>query len=152
MNQIITKSPEETQKIAETLINNLKDKNVIALYGNLGSGKTTFVKGLAKGLGIKREIISPTFIIVRTYKIKFKKHNLRFKNFYHIDLYRIESLKDIEGLGIYELMDNPENLIVIEWAEKIGNLLTENRVNIRFEYISENERKIIINNLGLIKN
>lgn len=73
----ITNSSEETKKIAENFAKKLKGGDIVALYGELGSGKTTFVQGLAKGLGIKKRIISPTFIIVRSYKIEFKSQSVR---------------------------------------------------------------------------
>lgn len=131
---IITKSVEETQRLGEAFGRGLQ-KVVIALYGDLGSGKTTFVQGLARGLGVKRRIISSTFVIVRKYKVGFK-------NFYHIDLYRIENQKDIEDLGIKEMLKDSENIVVIEWADKIIELLPEERTDIHFEYVDENKRKI----------
>ena len=134
---------------------------VIALYGDLGSGKTTFVQGIVRGLGIERRIISPTFIIVRQYQLKcpiysssehqrvekfskFSSRQARTINFYHIDLYRVQSERDIGGLGIKEIINDPQNIVAIEWAEKMGKLLPEKRVNIDFESLSENKRKIII--------
>lgn len=121
--------------------------NIIALYGNLGSGKTSFVQGLVKGLGIKKRIISPTFIIVRTYKIKTQNSKLKptsqnSKLFYHIDLYRIEGKKDLRGLGIEDIINNPQNIVAIEWAEKIQSLLPKKRIEIYFDYLSENKRRI----------
>lgn len=101
----------------------------------MGAGKTTFVQGLAKGLGIKRRITSPTFIIVRSYGEE---------NFYHIDLYRIESDKDIEGLGIEEIFKDSKNIIAVEWPEKVEKLIPVNRTEIHFEYLDENRRKITI--------
>jgi len=136
----ITNSFEETRKLGEEFARSHLARlkyGVIALYGDLGSGKTTFVQGLAKGLGIKRRIISPTFIIVRNYK-------LEVGSFYHIDLYRIQNEKDIESLGIEEIIKNPENIVAIEWAEKMGNLLPKKRWNIKFEYLDEDKRRITI--------
>lgn len=133
----VTNSAFETKKIAKNLVEKLKNGNILALYGDLGSGKTTFVQGLAKTLGIKKRIISPTFVIIRVYKIGFK-------NFYHIDLYRIENEKDIRGLGIMEIINNSENIVVIEWAEKMKSLMPRNRIDINFEYLGENKRKITI--------
>ena len=156
MNIIITNSKEETQKIARDFSSKLAKGGVVALYGDLGSGKTTFVQGVAKGLRIKKRIISPTFIIVRTYRIKnypfgkprFNRGKLRasesrIKNLYHIDLYRTETLDDIKGLGLEEIISDPENIVVIEWAEKMKNLLPEKRIEIKFEYIDENKRRIL---------
>ncbi len=136
----ITKSFEETRKVGEDFAEQILDSKspfVVALFGDLGSGKTTFMQGFAKGLGVEKRIISPTFIVVRKYEIKIK-------NFYHIDLYRMENQEDIEGLGIDEIMSNPENIVAIEWAEKMGELLPKNRWDLRFEYIDENKRKIVI--------
>ncbi len=146
MNQtqtIITRSFEETQKLGVNFAKHLKGGDVIALHGDLGSGKTTFVQGLAKGLGIEKKIISPTFIIMRTYVVG-SKQDLGFKNFYHVDLYRIESERDIEGLGLFEIMRDPENIVVIEWPEKIENVLPETKKDLFFTYIDEERRNIVI--------
>ncbi|MBI5465102.1 tRNA (adenosine(37)-N6)-threonylcarbamoyltransferase complex ATPase subunit type 1 TsaE, partial [Candidatus Gottesmanbacteria bacterium] len=110
---------------------------VLALYGELGSGKTTFVQGLAQGLKIKKRIISPTFVFIRPYAISHKQYT-----FYHIDLYRIEKLEDTRGLGLEEILDNPTNIIAIEWAEKIGNILPKKRIDVKFEILGENGRRI----------
>lgn len=119
---------------------------MIALYGELGSGKTTFVQGLAKGLGVKQRIISPTFIIIRTYKLKSQNSNRKTttqnsKLFYHIDLYRI--VNDIKGLGLEEILENPQNVVAIEWAERLGDLLPKERWDLYFKYLDEEKRKII---------
>ncbi len=137
-----SKSLEETQKIAEELGVSLTKGSIITLYGDLGSGKTTFVQGLAKGLGIDRRLNSPTFIIVRSYKLKTTAKNL--KSFYHIDLYRIQNEKEIEGLGLKEIMSDPQNIVAIEWAEKLGTLLPEKRTDIKLEYVDENRRSMSI--------
>lgn len=136
----ITESREETQKAGERLGASLNKGEIIALYGELGSGKTTFVQGLAKGLGLSKKIPSPSFVIVRHYPLKRKK----LENFYHIDLYRIDDYM-VQDLGLKEIFDNPLNVIAVEWAEKLGNLLPEKRWDAVFEYLSENKRKITIN-------
>lgn len=144
MNQgknIITNSYEETQKVGFDFAKTLKGGEVICLHGDLGSGKTTFVQGLAEGLGITKKIISPTFIIMRTYELKGYTTK---KFFYHVDLYRIESEHDIEGLGLFEIMQDPESIVVIEWPEKIENLLPEMKKDLFFTYIEDNRRNIII--------
>lgn len=135
MNKVVTtNSFEETQKLGEKFSKNLKDRKIVALYGQLGSGKTTFVQGLAKGLGIKNRIISPTFIIIRDYK-----------NFYHVDLYKTEG--NLEELGLEEIMNNPKNVVVIEWAEKLSNL-PKDRWDIYFEYLENDKRKITFKKHG----
>lgn len=133
----ITKNAEETKKIAKELAKQIHKGVFIAFYGNLGSGKTTFIQGLAEGLGIKRRIISPTFIIIRTYV-------LRPKIFYHIDLYRTESKNDLLGLGIDEILNDKNNIIAVEWAEKMGKMLPNRRIDVYFEYLGDNEREIRI--------
>jgi tRNA threonylcarbamoyladenosine biosynthesis protein TsaE len=136
--EFITKSDQETKNLALNLTKNLKGGEMLALYGELGSGKTTFVQGLAKGLGIKRRVISPTFLIVRTYSIEHKEA----KFFFHIDLYRIEKGEDIKSLGILELLNNPENIVAIEWADRMDNLLPKRRIDIYFEVGDNNKRQI----------
>ena len=137
--KLITNSFLETQKFGEDFAKSLKGGEVIALYGDLGSGKTTFVQGLAKGLGIDQRIISPTFIIMRTYELT----NTVVKKFYHVDLYRIETEHDVEGLGLLELMHDPQNIVVIEWPEKLENLLPDNRIDFVFRYLGDDQREII---------
>lgn len=140
MKTLITTSFEETQKLGFEFGQKLKGGEVVLLRGDLGSGKTTFVQGLAKGLGVEQRIISPTFIIMRSYAISNQQSAI--SNFYHIDLYRIESERDIEGLGILELMGDSENIVVIEWPEKIEHLLPDNKIDLSFEYIEEDKRKV----------
>jgi tRNA threonylcarbamoyladenosine biosynthesis protein TsaE len=141
-NNFITKSFEETQKLGEDFIKNT-NKRIIALDGELGSGKTTFVQGLARGLGIKNRIISPTFIIIRSYKIKNK--NINAKNFYHIDLYRITSDQDVVGMELSEIIHNPSNLVAIEWPERIAKILPKDIISINLRYLDDDRREIRIN-------
>ena len=122
---------------------------VLALTGELGSGKTTFAQGLAKGLGIKGRIISPTFILMRKYVLGFKNHESRFENFYHVDMYRFEDNIEAEAknLGIEEVWDNPRNIVVIEWAEKIKDLVPKKAIWVEFETLGGDERRIITKDL-----
>ena len=152
----ITNSFEETQKLGEKFAKRFFARRplseaIIALYGELGSGKTTFTQGLAKGLAIRRRIISPTFIIIRSYNIKYqrskiKNTNKKLKMFYHIDLYRIRSDEDIEGLGLDEIINDPQNIVAIEWAQKLGRWLPKKRWDVKFEYLGEDKRRIAIQN------
>lgn len=139
---IITNTVEETQQLGFDLSKKLQGGEVIALYGELGSGKTTFTQGLAKGLGITSRIISPTFIIMRSYKVRDMIQDSRFKNFYHVDLYRIETQRDIEELGLLELLGKKENVVVIEWPEKLSNLLPNDTKKIYFTYENDERRRI----------
>lgn len=136
-NSYITNSFEETKFLGRKIAKDLKKGDFLAFYGDLGSGKTTFTQGLAEGLGIKRRITSPTFIIVR-------KYNIKEGDFYHIDLYRTQTKEDILGLGIDSLIKDKENIIALEWAEKISDFLPKKRIEINFNYLDENKREIII--------
>lgn len=140
--EIITQGARETQKLGQKLADSLRNGGIVCLYGELGSGKTTFVQGVARGLGIKNRIISPTFIIVRQYKI-IRQDDKR-ANFYHIDLYRIQSLDDAKALGLEEILADTANIVLIEWPEKIKEILPQKRMEIYFEYLNENERRITI--------
>lgn len=144
MQTVTTNSFKETQKVAEKLVKTLKGGEVLCLYGDLGHGKTTFVQGLAKGLGVERRVNSPTFIIMRTYEKNIKHVSSHIKFLYHVDLYRINSEQDIIDLGLYDIMNKQDNIVVIEWPEKMGRALPEKRIDIKFEYIDEESRKISI--------
>ncbi|MFH0852235.1 MAG: tRNA (adenosine(37)-N6)-threonylcarbamoyltransferase complex ATPase subunit type 1 TsaE [bacterium] len=143
----ITKSAVETQKLAADIIKRLTGKKtgknalVLALQGELGGGKTTFVQGMAKALGVKEKITSPTFVILRHFNILASRH---FSNFYHIDCYRLDNPKDLADLGLGEILKDPENLVVIEWADKVKSLIPKGAVWVRFEWVSEEERKLTI--------
>ncbi len=137
MKKILSKNDKETKKIGRDFAATLNNNNrILCLYGNLGSGKTTFTQGLAEYFGIKR-IISPTFILVRSYKI-----NAKFQTLHHIDLYRLDKIGEIINLGFEEIINDKNNLVVIEWAEKASDILPKKRINIRFKWLSVNEREI----------
>jgi len=138
---MVTNSARETQKLGEKISADLKPGSILALYGELGSGKTTFIQGLARGLGIKKRIISPTFVFIRQHPIT--SHWLPV-TLYHIDLYRIEKANDIRDLGLKEIFSDPQAIIVIEWADRIKEVLPKKRMDIYFGYRGENKRKIEI--------
>lgn len=135
--EIITQSAQETQKLGEKIGRGLKKGKVVALYGELGGGKTTFIQGLARGLGVKKRVISPTFVFSREYP-------LQRKTFYHVDLYRIEEADQAKGLGLKEMFSDPTAIVAIEWAEKIKKRLPKERMDVFFEYLDENKRRIRI--------
>ena len=133
----ISNSKEETQAFAENFSKDLQTGDFLAFYGDLGSGKTTFIQGLARGLGIKKRIISPTFIILRHY-------NLTQGNFYHVDLYRTESKHDLLGIGLDQIIQDPNSIVALEWAEKMGDLMPQKRIEIRLKYLNNQQREISI--------
>lgn len=135
---IFTNSPEQTKKLAQDLAKILKPKDVIALYGELGTGKTVFVQGIAKGLNIKRKITSPTFVFIKLYPLKTKD-----LTFYHLDLYRVKNSQDLATLGIEEVFSQ-NSICAVEWADKIKDKLPQKRIDIKIEKINERNRRITI--------
>jgi len=110
------------------------------LYGDLAAGKTTFAQGIGKYLGVDR-VVSPTFMIMRQYPVT--NHPV-IKTFFHLDLYRLDSLEDIRSFDLEEIWSDPENLLVIEWPEKLQDFLPKKRYDIYLKANSENERQIRI--------
>lgn len=139
--EIITQSAKETQKLGEKIGRDLKKEStgpqIIALYGELGGGKTTFIQGLARGLGIKNRVLSPTFVFMRQYQFDGGV-------FSHVDLYRIESINQAKGLGLEEIFNDSRAVMAIEWAERIKEILPKKRMEIYFEYVDKDSRRIKI--------
>jgi len=136
---MISPNAQETIKFAQKFAQKLKGGEVIGLIGELGAGKTTFMKGLAEGLKVNNTITSPTFVLLKSYhgKIKNKKIEL-----VHIDAYRIENTDDIKSVGIEDYLNRKDAIVAIEWAEKIKGFLPKNTIYIKFKHKSENERGI----------
>mgnify|MGYP001049134894 CR=1 FL=1 len=145
-----SQNPSQTKKIGEKLGREiLKEKpikigKIFALKGELGGGKTTFLKGMAKGLGIKEKVLSPTFLIVRRFEIKNKKS--KFKNFYHIDFYRLKKAEEILKLNFKKIISNPGNIVAIEWADRFKKIIPAQASWITFRIKGENKREILIQN------
>lgn len=135
----ISKSEEETEKIAQKIAQKAKLGDIFALKGDLGSGKTTFTKFFARSLGIKETVTSPTFLIMKTYA--FKKND-ESGNLVHIDAYRFGQDEDAESIGLSELIEDKKNIIVVEWPEKVWKYLDGKAKTIVFEYLDEKKRKI----------
>lgn len=141
MNKILSKSKSQTEKLGLEFSKKLKPRDVVCLYGELGSGKTTFVKGLARGLNVRSRVISPTFIIIRTHLVAGSEE---IDNLYHVDLYRLENLKQIREVGIKDLLRDKKGVTLIEWPEKAERLLPSNRWEIFFTQKDVSTREIII--------
>ncbi|HEY4507201.1 MAG TPA: tRNA (adenosine(37)-N6)-threonylcarbamoyltransferase complex ATPase subunit type 1 TsaE [Candidatus Paceibacterota bacterium] len=145
--EMVSKSVKSTQKIAteiarKTMENRLGSSAVVvALEGELGAGKTTFVKAFAKYLGVRSHITSPTFVIMKNYKLKSKSYKLLV----HIDAYRLRDYRDLLPLGIEEIISNPENIVLIEWAERVSKILPKKYIKIHIDHIDNNSRKITLN-------
>lgn len=148
--EIITQSASETfelgQKIGNYLIKSGSRANcIIGLTGELGSGKTILIQGLARSLGIMHLVPSPTFIIVRQYIIQVNG----FEHFYHLDLYRVAKKADLASLGLNEILTDPNSIIAVEWAEKLEDL-GHKMLKISFQ-IKEGEKRLITLNRNIWK-
>lgn len=134
MKSYITHSPKETEQLAASIALRLKGYETLAMFGGLGAGKTAFTRGLARGLGMDDGVSSPTFAIVNEYEAHFPIH--------HFDMYRITSWDDLYATGFFDYLEN--GITVIEWSENIESALPENCIKIRFEVLTELERKITV--------
>jgi len=137
---ITSASSLQTKSIAKVLAKTLmeskqkKGATVVALAGELGSGKTTFTQGFAKGLGIKERILSPTFILLKEFKVR---HPF-FRTFYHIDCYRLDNpAKALLHLGLKKIIADPHAIVVVEWADRIKKILPKNVLWVSFSYAKE---------------
>ena len=135
--EIISESAEQTWEIARFIGGKLRKGDVLALSGELGSGKTCFTGGLARGLGVdeKYQITSPTFTLINEYPARCK--------LYHFDVYRLNGYSEFEDLG-YEEYFCGDGIVVIEWAEKIAQIRPADTFFISFKYLDENKRRIVI--------
>ena len=157
---IISKSPSETKNLARkflkewlaAVMTNKISPLAVCLEGELGGGKTTFAQGIAEALGIKEAVTSPTFLIMKKYQVQGKRFTelssvnpeLSSVNLYHFDCYRVKDAREILDLGWEEIIKEKNNIILIEWAEKIKKILPKNSVWIKFGFVNESRRKIEI--------
>lgn len=139
LNEFLTTSSAQTKKLGAMFAEELCGGEIICLSGDLGAGKTTFTQGLLKGLKIKGPYTSPTFAILKEYKLKAA--NCKLKTIYHIDAYRITS-KDLTELGFKDFAGKENSITIIEWPEKVKKIIPTNALWIHFEWLSEKERKI----------
>ena len=131
-----TNSPTETEKIAEQFANTLNGGEVIAFRGDLGMGKTCFVRGLARGLGCKDTVTSPTFALMNEYT------GGRL-SVYHFDMYRVSGWEDLYSTGYFDYVESG-GVVAVEWSENIENALDDNTIFVTFKRTGENSRTISI--------
>ncbi|MBI5138864.1 MAG: tRNA (adenosine(37)-N6)-threonylcarbamoyltransferase complex ATPase subunit type 1 TsaE [Candidatus Vogelbacteria bacterium] len=143
--QVITKSLKETHDVARGFYSWLTQQpngsgtgHIVCLRGDLGAGKTSFTQGLALAMGVEDNITSPTFVLMKKYK------GLNEKNLVHFDVYRLENSKDLEPLRFEEYVGNLNNIVVVEWPEKIGEALPAHAHTVLFKFIDENTREITL--------
>jgi len=142
--EILSTSTEDTKKLAGSIAKKLKPGAVLALYGELGAGKTAFTNFLVKALGFVSRVQSPTFVVLR----KYLGGRNAIKVINHIDLYRLTNRKEIDYLGLEEILSEPGSISIIEWPELIEDLLPPNTMKIKFEHVGEFERKINVQSLS----
>lgn len=138
--KFLSHNPKETVNFGKKIAGEMKGGEALCLYGNLGSGKTTFVRGLINYFLPSLRILSPTFIIVRQYHIR----DGIIKNILHVDLYRLTTERQIEDIGITEYLNQPDTIVAVEWAQKLKNLLPAKRIDIRFQIKTSSERIITV--------
>jgi len=169
---MISKNIKETDKIAQNFLKCLlikKNKNacVVGLSGDLGAGKTAFTQAVAKNLGIKKRVNSPTFVIMKRYELSKKKsyknfladktkpvpagenfYNFSFfEQFYHLDAYRLKNEKELIHLGWKDIISNPENLVFVEWPENIIKSMPKKHHKVSIFHIKEGHRSFKIKNI-----
>jgi len=160
--KFISKSVEETNKLAGEFLNSLTESPmnslgvpqseaasavIVGLFGDLGSGKTTFTQALGKYLDVQEVMTSPTFVIMKRYGINQgpafgSPKAWPWLNLIHIDAYRLDSGKELQSLNFKEISEDSNNLILIEWPERVADILPDDLIKINFKFISEFEREI----------
>lgn len=146
--EFITKNPEETEMLARKVVDAIRARKgkqgtatIVALSGELGAGKTAFVKGVAKALDLEEVVTSPTFVIEKIYYLE----NMQpFTHLVHLDCYRLEGGKEMHAIGWNETATDPENLIFLEWPEKVEDILPLRVFRIDFEVVDPTTRKITV--------
>lgn len=141
MEKLVTTTEKETWQEGFNFAKKLKGGEILALTGDLGAGKTKFLQGLAKGLGVKGRVNSPTFNILKIYPVS---NNKKIKNFCHIDAYRLEGAKNLLDLGIEEYFQDKKTVTAIEWAEKVKSLFSKNTIKIKIKQTASEKRTILI--------
>ena len=132
--KFITKSERETIQLGKKLSRNFRGGQTVALIGELGSGKTVLIKGMAQGLGIKKIITSPTFVLMKVYKIE---------NLVHVDAYRLKSGQDLIDIGIKDWLEKPDTVTVIEWAERVKDILPKKTIVIKLNFGKKKNERVI---------
>jgi tRNA threonylcarbamoyladenosine biosynthesis protein TsaE len=152
--QRISKNTKDTEKIAQNFLKHLMLKRhfditckatVVCLSGELGAGKSTFTQFIAKNLGIKKKVDSPTFVIIKRYIIRpFGRPTSEFKNLFHIDAYRLKNEKELLHLEWIDIISNSQNIVFIEWPENVSKIIPQQHHKINISHTKEGYRKFNI--------
>jgi len=143
----LIKNEKDLEKLAEDILSLVAEKKynhatVLALQGDLGAGKTTFTKSLARILGITESVTSPTFVIQKTFSIAEAFSKNIFAQLIHIDSYRLDLSAELSHLGWHDLLNQKENLIVVEWPERITDILPTQYILLKFSHVDETTREV----------
>jgi len=138
--EFLSRSPEQTRRVGMRLGGDVKTGDVICLQGNLGAGKTTFVQGLAQGWGSLDSVSSPTFILVNVYR------SATGEQLFHLDTYRLESIPEAEELDLDSMLT--EGALIIEWPERLGTLISSQRLWINLDHVQDDQRQMRFNAIG----
>jgi len=146
MNKYITTNPEMTRELGRDIAHKLIGGCIVLLYGELGAGKTTLVKGIAEGLGVKDDIVSPTFTLMNVYHMTTLPPN-HLTTFAHIDTYRLKNERELIDIGVEDYLGEANTVCVIEWPEKIQKLLQRKKtIEVTLSYMGNEKREIVIRN------
>jgi len=142
----IAKNIEENNEIAEIFLKKIlstknKGASVVALSGNLGAGKTSFTQSIARELGVKNKVISPTFVIIKKYSLK----KGLYKFLFHIDAFRLKNEKELINLGWKEIISNKDHLVFIEWPEIEKKIIPKNSFRVKISHTKEGYRSFVFN-------
>lgn len=138
----LTETEELADQVAQWVVEQEPSQEalVLALTGKLGSGKTTFVQSFSEALGVEEKVLSPTFVILK----KFGLSRSDFETLYHVDCYRVEEPEELLKLNFKEIIEDPQNVVIIEWADKIESILPDQYLKLDFQVEGEQERKVEI--------
>lgn len=136
------KLTEVAEKVLDLSKNNKQGAFVVGLIGDLGSGKTAFTKKIAELLGVTETVTSPTYVIQKNFNIN--RDDVDFKKLFHLDVYRLESEGELGAIGWQEMIEDPKNIVIVEWPEIVAKALPEDILKMKFTFIDENTREVEI--------
>jgi tRNA threonylcarbamoyladenosine biosynthesis protein TsaE len=145
MEILISKSEDETIKLGSEFAKKLKPGSMVALYGDLGSGKTQFVKGVCRSFDVREVVNSPTFTVVNEYHGTIPDSTTAIEIF-HIDLYRMKNMEEIFGIGFDEYLESG-GICLVEWAEKLDGIIPEERYDVKLSVVDATTREITVANI-----
>jgi len=140
MKKVITTTPEETAALAADLAKGMHGGEIVALYGDLGAGKTTFAQAFARALGVKERMQSPTFILMHEHRLEREDGP---KVFLHADAYRADAAQ-FRSIGFGEYVGRPDTVVLVEWADRVEELLPKDRIEVRLAHLGGDRREATI--------